>query len=176
VVLKATHRDAMAKTAGAGMAIDLGDEAALSAAWARMEAGLGERMVPATVQPMVPRGIDIALAVEEHPEVGQVLTLGPGGAAAALDEAVEVRVLPLTDLDARRLVASSRLGPVLDGPAREQLEGVLLRIAALVEEVPEIVDLRANPVIVSADGAVLTDVCLTVAPLDHEPLPPLRRV
>lgn len=176
VVLKATRRDAMAKTAGTGMAIDLDDGAALHAAWARMEVGLGEQMLPATVQPMVPRGIDVAITVEEHPEVGPVLALGPGGAAAALDEAVDVRVLPLTDLDARRLVASSRLAPVLDGPAREQLERLLLQIGALVEEVPEIVDLRANPVIVSADAAVLTDVRLTVAALDHEPLPPLRRV
>lgn len=176
VVLKATRREAMAKTAAAGMAIDLDDEAALDGAWARMAAGLGEQMLPATVQPMVPRGIDVAITVEDHPEVGPVLALGPGGAAAALDEAVDVRVLPLTDLDARRLVASSRLAAVLDGPAREQLERALLQIGALVEEVPEIVDLRANPVIVSADGAVLTDVRVSVTTLDHEPLPPLRRV
>lgn len=176
VVLKSTRRDAMAKTAGAGLAIDLEDEVALRAAWHRMEVGLGDRMVPTTVQPMVARGIDVAISVEDHPEVGPVIAIGPGGASAALDRAVDVQVLPLTDLDAQRLVAGSRLAEVLDLGAREALEQLLLRIGALVEEVPEVVEVRCNPVIVSDDGAVLTDVTLGVGPLDHEPLPPLRRL
>ncbi len=175
-VLKATRRDALAKTAGAGLAIDLDDETALRAAWRRMEVGLGERMLPALVQPMVTRGVDVAIMVEDHPNVGPVLGLGPGGAAAALDRAVDVRVLPLTDLDATRMVAGSRLAEVLDTGARRQLETLLVRISALVEEVPEIIELRCNPVLVSAAEAVLTDVTLHVAPLDHEPLPPLRRL
>lgn len=176
VVLKGAGRSAMAKTAAAGLAIDLDDEAALRGAWRRMEAGLGAEMLPAIVQPMVARGVDVAVSVEDHPEVGPVLALGPGGAAAALDRVVDVRVLPLTDLDARRMVAGSRLAEVLDADARTQLERLLLRIGALVEEVPEIVEVHCNPVIVSADAAVLTDVSVRVAPLDHEPLPPLRRL
>lgn len=176
VVLKSTRRDAMAKTAGAGLAIDLEDEVAVRAAWHRMEVGLGETMLPATVQPMVVRGIDAAISVEDHPEVGPVIAIGPGGASAALDRAVDVQVLPLTDLDAQRLVAGSRLAEVLDLDAREALERLLLRIGALVEEVPEVVEVHCNPVIVSADGAVLTDVALRIGPLDHEPLPPLRRL
>jgi acyl-CoA synthetase (NDP forming)/RimJ/RimL family protein N-acetyltransferase len=177
VVLKASRRDAMAKTAGAGLAIDLGDEAALRAAWARMDDGLGERMQPALVQPMVERGIDVAVDVTDHPEVGPVLALGPGGAASALDRAVDVRVLPLTDLDAHRLVAGSRLAPMLEAAARADLEALLLRIGALVEEVPEIVAFRANPVIVGVDGAVLTDVRIEVAVFDAgEQRPALRRV
>jgi acyl-CoA synthetase (NDP forming) len=176
VVLKSATRGAMAKTAGSGLAIDLADQASLRAAWRRMEEGLGEPLRAALVQPMVVRGVDVAVSVHDHPEVGPVLALGPGGASAALDQAVDVRVLPLTELDAQRMVAGSRLGPVLDDGARRALEDLLLRIGALIEEVPEIVGLRANPVLVSADGAILTDVALAVAPLDHEPLPPLRRL
>ncbi len=176
MVLKAVRREAIAKTAASGLAIDLSDETALRAAWERMVDGLGERMFPATVQPMVARGIDVAVSIQDHPEVGPVLAIGPGGAAAALDHEVDVRVLPLTDLDAQRLVAGSRVGAVLDAPSRAALERVLLQIAALVEEVPEIVAVRADPILVSADGAILTDVSLLVAPLDQEPLPPLRRV
>lgn len=176
VVLKSSTREATAKTAGSGLAIDLADDAALRVAWRRMEEGLVEPMRSATVQPMVERGVDVAVSVEDHPEVGPVLALGPGGASAALDRAVDVRVLPLTDLDARRLVAGSRVAPLLDDAAREALVAVLLRIGALIEEVPEIVQLRANPIIVAAEGAVLTDVSVRVAPLDHEPLPPLRRL
>lgn len=176
VVLKATRREPMAKTAGAGLAIDLADEPALRSAWARMEAGLGERMLPALVQPMIERGVDVAVIIRDHPEVGPVVALGPGGASAALDRAVDLRVLPLTDLDARRLVAGSRLAEVLEPDPRAHLEALLVRVGALVEEVPEIIAFRANPVIVRAEGAVLTDVHVEVARRDGEPLPPLRRL
>ena len=46
----------------------------------------------------------------------------------------------------------------------------------VIEAVPEIVQIRANPIVVSADGAILTDIALMVAPFDQEPLPPLRRL
>jgi acyl-CoA synthetase (NDP forming)/RimJ/RimL family protein N-acetyltransferase len=176
VVLKASTRHAMAKTASAGLAIDLADDSSLRAAWGRMAEGLGGALRSATVQPMVARGVDVAVAVEDHPEVGPVLALGPGGASAALDQAVDVRVLPLTDLDARRMVAGSRLAPVLEEAARTALEDLLVRLSTLIEAVPEIVQVRANPIVVSADGAILTDIALMVAPLDQEPLPPLRRL
>ncbi len=175
-VLKGACRDAYAKTAATGLAIDLADEAALRSAWARMELGLGKGLVPALVQPMVERGVDVAITLEDHPGVGPVLSLGPGGAASALDPVVDVRVLPLTDLDAERMVAGSRLAPLLDAGARRVLEGALVRFAALVDEVPQIVTIRANPVIVCSDGATFTDVSVTVEPSDRPPLPPLRQV
>ena len=114
VVLKAAGRDRMAKTAAAGFAIDLEGPAALRGAWERMAERFGPALVPALVQPMVGPGVDVAITVGHHPAVGPVLSLGPGGAASALDTAADVRVLPLSDLDARRLVAASRLAPLLD--------------------------------------------------------------
>ena len=45
------------------------------------------RCVPALVQPMVGPGVDVAVRIRDHPTVGPVLSLGPGGAAAALDHA-----------------------------------------------------------------------------------------
>lgn len=176
VVLKAVRRSPMAKTVAHGLALDLVDEAGVRSAWQRMCASLGDDALPAVVQTMVGGGSDVAIAVDDHPEVGPVLSLGPGGASAALDPAVDLRVLPVTDLDAERLVARSRLAPVLDDASRDHLEEVILRISALIEDVPEITSFRANPVIVGPSGAVLTDVWVDVAPLDRTPLPPLRRV
>ncbi|MEQ1786349.1 MAG: GNAT family N-acetyltransferase [Acidimicrobiales bacterium] len=176
VVLKAAGRDRMAKTAAAGFAIDLEGPEALGLAWDRMEAVFGAGLVPALVQPMVGPGVDVAVAVRDHPSVGPVLSLGPGGAASALDTAVDHRVLPLTDLDAARLVAGSRLAALLDGAGRELLEGALLRIAALVEEVPEMVELVVNPLIVRDGSAVITQAVATVAALERDPRPPVRRV
>lgn len=177
VVLKAAHRDPLAKTVAGGFALDLNDEAALRAAWARMEEHLdAATMLPVLVQPMIDPGIDVSVEVADHPEIGPYLSLRPGGVAAALDLMEDVRVLPLGDLEVLRLIDGSRLAAVLSPEQRDVLAAAILRIGALVEEVPEIALLRCNPVIVGPDRAVLTDVEVVVADVEHDPLPPLRRV
>jgi acyl-CoA synthetase (NDP forming)/RimJ/RimL family protein N-acetyltransferase len=176
VALKAGRRDEMAKTLVAGLALDLGDEVALRGAWERMEARLGDAVRPALVQPMVEPGVDVAVEVHDHPEVGPVITLRPGGANAALDQIAEVAVLPLGEDDAGRLVARSRLAPYLGTGGAAALRSLLLRVGALVEDLPEVVGLRANPVIVTEERAVAIEVEVDVAPVEREPLPPVRRV
>jgi hypothetical protein len=118
----------------------------------------------------------VSVAVRGHPAVGPVLSLGPGSAASALDTAADLRVLPLSDLDAARLVTGSRLAPLLDERARAALERALLVVAALVEEVPEIGDLVLNPLIVRDGTSVITQAVATVAPIERDPRPPVRRV
>ena len=176
VVLKAAGRDRMAKTAAAGFAIDLEGCDALRIAWERMEETLGAALVPALVQPMVGPGVDASVVVRDHPAVGPVVSLGPGGAAAALDTATDLRVLPLSDLGARRLVAASRLAPLLDESGRQALEATLLRVGALAEEVPEIDELVLNPVIVRDGATVVTQARARVAPIERDPRPPIRRI
>lgn len=176
VALKAACRDQMAKTVAAGFALDLADEAAVREAWGRMEERFGEGIAPALVQPMVEPGVDVAVAVHAHPEVGPVISLRPGGANAALDLDAEVRVLPLGDQEAGRLVERSRLAPYLEGEAGAAVRRFLLHIGALVEDVPEIVGLRANPVIVADGRAVAVEVEIDVAPVDRDPSPPVRHL
>jgi hypothetical protein len=175
VVLKAAGRGPTAKTAAAGFAIDLEGPDALRIAWERMADGLGDDLIPALVQPMVAPGVDVAVRVGDHPTVGPVLSIGLGGAAAALDRPTDVRVLPLTDLDAARLVAGSRLASALDDADRAALEGALLRVAALIEEVPEVSALTLNPVMVRDGAVVVTQARATIGTIERDPLPPVRR-
>jgi hypothetical protein len=91
-------------------------------------------------------------------------------------------VLPLTDLDAAELVGSGRVAGLLvgdDGARRADvpaLEDILLRVARLALDVPELTALRANPVIVAPGGAVVVDVTARVAPVPAPPRPVLRRL
>lgn len=176
VVLKAAGRTPTAKTAAAGVAIDLEAEPAVRAAWARMAESMTDDLLPAVVQPMVAPGVDVSVTVTSHPQVGAVLSVSPGGAAAALDPATDHRVLPLTDLDAQRLVASSRLAPLLDDDGRRVLERVLVRIAALADHVPELASLVANPVIITGATAAVADASAGLRAVERDPLPPIRRV
>jgi acyl-CoA synthetase (NDP forming)/RimJ/RimL family protein N-acetyltransferase len=165
VVLKATGLERLAKTEAGGLAIDLFDAEELRHSYARMETSLGDAMHPALVQAMAPPGTDVAIRLVQSPAVGSVISLGIGGAVADQVGFDALRVLPLTDLDADRLVDASRVAVDLPpGPARDRLGDLLLRLAALAEAVPEIAEVRLNPVIVSAAAAAVTDVAIRVAP------------
>ena len=175
VAIKAVTRTRLAKTEAGGVALDVQDEADLRATLSRMVGALGEAAWPVVVQPMAAPGIDVAVAVTDNAVVGPVLTLGPGGVATQVAEA-RAHVLPLTDLDARRFVADLPVAELLDGAARDHLEDLLLRVGLLVEDVPEITGLELNPVILSAEAAAIVDAQVRAAPVDRNPLPPVRRL
>ncbi|MBN2624367.1 MAG: GNAT family N-acetyltransferase [Acidimicrobiales bacterium] len=175
VAVKSVGRSRLAKTEAGGVALDVHDEAELRATLTRMAHALGDAVWPVVVQQMVEPGVDVAIGVADSPMVGPVLTVGPGGVATELAVA-QVHVLPLTDLEARRFVAGLDLGALLDAPARAHLEDLLLRVGVLVDEAPEIASIELNPVIVSPEAAAIVDAKVTVAPVDRDPLPPVRRL
>jgi len=151
------------RTEAAGVALDLQGPDEAAAAFVRMSAALGDRLAPAFVQEMVPAGADLLVAIEQHHTFGPLVALGIGGASADASGVPGRRVLPLTDLDAAELARSGHVRDLLlepDGAPRVDvaaLEDVLLRVARLAEEVPELEALRANPVIVSGSGAYVVD-------------------
>jgi acyl-CoA synthetase (NDP forming) len=94
---------------------------------------------------------------------GPVVACGAGGTAVEVLKDVKVRITPLTDRDAHEMVTSLRTFPLLDGfrgaPKCDVagLEDLLLRVSAMVEHHPEILEMDCNPVIVLAEGAVIVD-------------------
>jgi acyl-CoA synthetase (NDP forming)/RimJ/RimL family protein N-acetyltransferase len=175
VALKSVARTRLAKTEAGGLALDVQDEADLRATLGRMVRALGDDVWPVVVQPMAAPGVDVAVGVTDNPVVGPVLTLGPGGVATQVAEA-QAHVLPLTVLDARRFLAGLPVADLLDAGGRAHLEDLLLRVGVLVDEVPEITGLELNPVIVSAEAAAIVDAEVRAAPVDRNPLPPVRRL
>jgi acyl-CoA synthetase (NDP forming) len=175
VAVKAAARTRQAKTEAAGLALDVHDEAELRATLARMARALGGGTWPVLVQPMADPGVDVAVSVTGNPVVGPVLTVGPGGAATDL-AAAEAHVLPLTDREVDRFVAGLPLAGLLGAQSRNHLDALVARVGALVDAVPEIAGLELNPVIVSPAGAVVVDARLWAAPVDRDPLPPVRRL
>jgi acyl-CoA synthetase (NDP forming)/GNAT superfamily N-acetyltransferase len=175
VAVKSAARSRSAKTEAGGIALDVHGPAELRATLDGMGGALGDALWPVVVQPMVEPGVDVAVMVAQSDLVGPVVTLGAGGVATDLS-ATEVHVLPLTDRAASRFVASSPLASLLDEAARRGLEDVLLRVGALIEAAPEVVALELNPVIVSPSGPAAADVRLRVAPIERDPLPPVRRL
>jgi acetate---CoA ligase (ADP-forming) len=128
-----------------------------------VDAGLGEHAEAFLVQEMVTDGVEMAAGVTSDPSFGPLVMAGLGGTLVELLGDVAVRVTPLTDLDVHEMLTSLKAYRLLRGyrgsPARDiaAFSELLLRLGALVEDVPEIAELDLNPVFVRTEGAVAVD-------------------
>ncbi len=115
------------------------------------------------MQPMAPTGPELIVGVVNDRSFGPVLACGAGGTTAEVIKDVAVRITPVTDLDAHEMLRSLKTFPLLDGYRGAPhcdvaaIEDVLLRVSAMVEEHPEIVELDLNPLIATPEGAVIVD-------------------
>ena len=93
---------------------------------------------------------------------GSLVTCRLGGPYADLIGDRAVRLPPLTDRDAAQMWRSLRAAPLLAGspgsapPDTASLEKLLLRLARLAEDLPEVAVLDLNPVVVTSAGATVT--------------------
>ncbi len=168
VAVKAVAPGLIHKTEAGGIRLALTGTEQVRAAAAEMADGVaaaGHAVERFLVQRMVAAGVEMLVGVVHDPSFGPVVACGAGGTAVELLRDVQVRITPLTDADATAMVRSLVTFPLLDGyrgapPADvAALEDLLLRVGALVEAHPEVVELDLNPVMVlpRGQGAVVVD-------------------
>ena len=122
-----------------------------------------------------PGGLEMVAGVIADPDLGPVVACGLGGPVVELLGDVGLRLAPLTRRDAAGLVRSLRSFPLLGGDVAA-LEDLLVRIAALADAHPEVSELDCDPVLVTADGAVVGDARVGVRRLGPlRPFPALDR-
>jgi acetyl coenzyme A synthetase (ADP forming)-like protein len=181
VVLKVGSPDVVHKTDVGGVALGLGSAGALRAAFLDMQERFGAAMGGAIVQRMAPPGLEVIVGVTQDPLFGPLLLFGLGGVTAELLADRALRILPVTDTDAHELVRSLRTSPLLFGyrgaPALDvaALEDLILRVARLAEDVPEITEMDLNPIIVHEHGVVTVDAKIRCAPAPRRMPAELRR-
>src|SRR5919202_1500429 len=131
------------------MRFDLGDADDVRAAFAAIPAG-----DPVIVQEQAAPGVATVVEIVDDPSFGALVSFGLGGVATDLLGDRAYRTLPLTDLDAAELVRAPRAWPLLNGYRGSEpvdvpaLEDLLLRVARLADDRPEVLRLRLEPVIV----------------------------
>ncbi len=176
VALKIASRTLVHKTEIGGVRLNLSNEAAVKEAFENIrqrlvdENKLGE-MEGVLVQPMISGGVEIMVGVTQDPLFGPLIGFGLGGIHVEILKDVCFRVTPITDRDAADMVRSIKGYRLLEGyrghpPADvAAIEDLLLRVARLVEEVPEITELDLNPVIAlpPGKGCVIVDARIRVA-------------
>jgi acetyl coenzyme A synthetase (ADP forming)-like protein len=182
VALKAAAPSIVHKTEAGAVRLDLSGADAVRDAFREMHGRLGDAMGGAVLQPMVARGVEAIVGITRDPLFGPLVLFGIGGVQAELIRDTALRIVPLTDRDARELVRSLRSSPLFFGYRNapevdvEALEDLLLRIGILAEQVPEIAELDCNPVIVSADGVTVVDVKVRLERVPAGPPPGVRRL
>src|SRR5262249_20607035 len=163
------------KTEVGGVHLNLADADGVRAAVAAIQARVAEHggeIDAVLVQTMAPKGIEVVVGVTHDPLFGPVVAFGLGGIFVELLKDVTFRVTPLTDRDAREMIHSIRGRQLLEGSrghppaALAALEDLLLRVAKLAEEVPEVSELDLTPVFVLPPGAgcAIADARLLVRP------------
>jgi acyl-CoA synthetase (NDP forming) len=150
------------KTETGGIALDLGDEAAVRAAVDRIG-------TPVIVQPMISGGAELLAGLVQDPVFGPLVAFGPGGVLAELIGEAAFRIAPLTDVDAHELVTEGKAGRLVAGfrgapPAdADALEDLVHRLSRLGEDAPAVAELDLNPVLGLPDGCVAVDARVRIA-------------
>jgi acetyltransferase len=164
VVMKGAGPRIVHKTEAHAVHTDLIDGASVAAAYRALAARRAEGVEQILMQPMVRGGVEFLAGAVLDPTFGHVMVCGSGGTMAELMRDTGCRLHPLTDVTARELLDGIRGVALLRGfrgmPAGNEnaLRDILLRLSALIEICPEIVELDLNPIIVTASGARAVDV------------------
>jgi acyl-CoA synthetase (NDP forming) len=164
VALKLASRQIVHKTEVGGVQLNLQNEASVRHAFTAIHDRLAqENKLDAfdgvLVQPMISGGVELMIGVTQDPSFGPLIAFGLGGIHVEILKDVCFRVTPITDRDAAEMVCSIKGFRLLEGyrghpPADvAAIEELLLRVARLVEEIPEICELDLNPIIALPPGS-----------------------
>ena len=129
------------------------------------------RVEGVTVQPMIRKAHarELIAGMVDDPVFGPVIAFGTGGTAV---EIINDKALALPPLDLRLahdLIGRTRVSRLLDAyrdvPAanRDAVALVLVRLAQLTEDNPEITGIDLNPLLVDATGAIALDARVAIA-------------
>ena len=111
------------------------------------------------VQEMVTGGKEVIIGVNRDPQFGPLLMFGLGGIYVEVLKDVTFRIPPISAEEARKMVSEIKAYALLRGVRGQKpsdVDGIvdcILRIAQLVTDFPEIVEMDINPLLVKEAGA-----------------------
>ena len=178
LVLKAVSAQLPHKTEAGAVALNLKDEAALSAALKKMRASIAAYapQVPfdqVLLEPMAtPPLAELIVGIKRENDFGLALVIGAGGILVELLKDSRSLLLPTTDGAIRNAVSSLRSAALLQGfRGREaaDLDALVAAIRAVAdyacENAAQLLELDVNPLLVGAHGTTAVDALIR---LGHE--------
>ena len=126
------------------------------------------------VEPMVPPGLELIVGLTRDRLFGAAIMVGLGGAFTEVLDDAAIRLAPVVHETALEMLASLRGAPLLAGARgrepvdREALADLIVSLARLAWDRPELVAVDLNPVIATAGGAIAVDALVVLAGAAHE--------
>jgi hypothetical protein len=171
VAVKAIATGTVHKHHARGVVLGLRTSAAVRSAFEDMALRFGPALTGVVVQPMAHGDLELLVGAYSDPVFGPVVAYGLGGTEADALADRQVRLAPLSDVDAEEMVASIRAAAAYDRAAAGRpldlaaVRGAVTAVAALAEAVPELTDLDLNPILATGSGVRATDVKARLAPM-----------
>ncbi len=176
VAVKILSPDITHKSDVGGVALDLEDAKhvrdAVTAMFARVKRVSPQaRIEGVTVQPMVrrPRAIELIAGVVDDPTFGPAILFGRGGTAVEVIDDKALALPPLNRALALDTIRRTRVFRRLEGyrdraPADlEAVARVLINLAEIAADLPEVAELDINPLYADEDGVLALDARIRVA-------------
>jgi 3-hydroxypropionyl-CoA synthetase (ADP-forming) len=163
VAIKILSPDILHKTDVGGIELGVTGETPVRAAYAHIMRSVAEKMPAAhiegvTIEEMVSGGVEVIIGLTTDAQFGPAIMFGLGGIFAEILHDVSFRLLPLTERDAREMIAELKGRPVLSGfrgqpPVSESmLVDLLMKAARLGADLGDRLDsVDLNPVLVWGD-------------------------
>ncbi|MCE5297026.1 MAG: acetate--CoA ligase family protein, partial [Euryarchaeota archaeon] len=162
VVLKVESPDIAHKTDVGGVAVDVKGEDEVRQDYRLIMSRVRSKAPTATiagisVQKMF-KGREVIVGMVQDDQFGPVVTFGLGGIFVEILKDVTQMIAPLSRQDAGKMIRSIRAYPILTGARGRRpadiraLEDIILRIAQISLDLPEIAEFEVNPVMVGDEG------------------------
>ncbi len=180
VVVKVVSADIPHKTEHGGVALRLGDAAAVVSAVEQMAQRIGRELPDAKidgylVSEMVTGGTECILGVSRDPTFGPVVTFGLGGVAVELMRDVVSRLAPVSLAQANDMMRELRTWPLLSGwrgAPEGDTDAMARAICALshlaVAQQDTIAEIEVNPVVVRPKGLGVVALDAVIHPVNKE--------
>jgi acetyltransferase len=176
VVMKIHSRDIIHKSDAGGVQLNLRNDEGVEIAFGKIMTGANAydpnaQILGVTIQPMLEcADYELIVGTKKDADFGPVILFGMGGIMTEILKDRAIALPPLNRLLARRLMEGTRVYRILQGyrnrPAAnlELLEEILIRLAQLVTDFPEIEELDINPMILMGDQDLAVDARVIVKP------------
>jgi acetyltransferase len=175
VVMKIASPDVLHKSDMGGVRVGLEDEAMLEEAFFDITSNIQlrqpeARIIGVMVQEMIPKGKEVILGITRDMQFGPMIMFGLGGIYVEVLKDVAFRIAPLSVESADAMIRDIRSFPLLRGVRGEvpaDIEGIrdaLLRLSQMAVDLPEIIEVDINPLLVCPEGqgAVAVDARITI--------------
>jgi acetyltransferase len=116
---------------------------------------------PAILQEMIDSPIEIIIGGRRDPKFGLNLVFGQGGIFVEEQNDVSFRIFPLTAEDLDEMIEETKVWQVLKRmEAKAAIKEVILKVAKLMVENPDISELELNPLKVLPQKVIAVDIYL----------------